>query len=60
MVISFVISDLNVGKNLGESLIYWEPYLCLADKVWLLLFVFEVYRNWIEIFTAQKILKFTI
>ena len=33
MVISFVISDLNVGKNLGESLIYWEPYLCLADKV---------------------------
>ena len=33
MVISFVISDLNIEKNFGESLIYWEPYLCLAEKV---------------------------
>ena len=57
MVISFVISDLDIGKNLGESLIYWEPYLCLAEKVWLLFFVSG---NWIEIFTAQKILKFII
>ena len=57
MVISFVISDLDIGKNLGESLIYWEPYLCLAEKVLLLFFVCG---NWIEIFTAQKILKFII